>query len=426
MVQQIQQSFGLNAQRMNPVFHDPQAGQSQPLIPPNFPNMPMNTQQQIKAPFNMNPMMHGLNNPNVSRQLNMLNQQEIARLQQQQQSSIQAQRAPNPQPSVDMFASSSAQHSQDQLHGSPHPSAQAVGQPGPNQGMGPGNPQQKKVITTLEIQDRKSYLLRSIQHAEGELSSLLQNVRNAGTMDTVTQQRIGVLRAELHKRQELYTKFVSTFGTMLAQQLANGIPSSNMSHMYVVMAAECLVISQFYRNSMTHSNSQQPQQGQAQPNFVTQPNQSVTGPYNIPANGPSPLTTQAQGTLSQQIPIQPTHAPIGLPNGIPARATSTPHQMPSGQLSNVMSPNLAAQGGQKVPSQTRQSVAIMPLDKERFDSTYAHFCRSQNMNPGLRIPIGENRFIDLHQLHVHVMREGGARSVSYLGKGFAKANPERD
>ena len=85
-----------------------------------------------------------------------------------------------------------------------------------------------------------------------------------------------------------------------------------------------------------------------------------------------------------------------------------------------MSPNLgnfATHGGQKVPNQTRQPV-VMPLDKQRFESTYSQFCRSQNVNTGLRVAIGENRTVDLHQLHVCVMHEGGAQSVSYLGAGL--------
>ena len=172
---------------------------------------------------------------------------------------------------------------------------------------------------------------------------------------------------------------------------------------------------------MAHSTSQQPQQqnvpnAQLQPGFATQANQPVTPQYNIPtSNGPSPLPTQGQSALNQQIPVQPSQ--IGRPNTIPPRTGGTPHQMSGGQLPITVSPNLgnfAAQGGQKAPNQTRQTMAVMPLDKARFDTTYTHFCRSQNINPGLRVTIGENRIVDLHQLHVEVMHEGGAQSVSYI------------
>jgi hypothetical protein len=171
---------------------------------------------------------------------------------------------------------------------------------------------------------------------------------------------------------------------------------------------------------MAHSTSQQPQQAtgsnpQVQPGFVTQANQSVAAQYKFPGgNTPSPMPTQSQGALNQQIPIQPTQ--IGRSN--PPRTGGTPHQIPGGQVPNTMSPNLgdfSVQGGQKLPDQTRQSGVIMPLDKKRFDSTYAQFCRSQDISPVSRVSIGDNGMVDLHQLHVLVMHEGGAASVSYLG-----------
>lgn len=187
---------------------------------------------------------------------------------------------------------------------------------------------------------------------------------------------------------------------------------------------------------MAHPTSQQPQQAttpnpQVQPGFVTQANQPVANQYKFPGgNGPSPMPTQNQGALNQQIPSQPTQ--IVRPNTIPPRTGGTPHQIPGGQLPNTMSPNLgnfAVQGGQKVPDQSRQSAEIMPLplDKNRFESTYAQFCRSQNINPGSRVPIGDNRMVELHQLHVYVMHEQGAASVSSFGTRLSNVilNPTR-
>ena len=62
-----------------------------------------------------------------------------------------------------------------------------------------------------------------------------------------------------------------------------------------------------------------------------------------------------------------------------------------------------------------RAAGVLPLDKQRFESTYAHFCRSQNTSPRFGVPIGDNRVVDLHRLHVCVMYEGGGASVSYLG-----------
>ena len=238
IVQQIQQSFGLNAQRMNapgPVFHDPQSNQPQSLIPANFPNVPMNTQQQMKAAFNMNPMVHAtMNNPNVSRQLKMLNQQEMSRL---QQSGLGAQHAPDRPTAVDMFASPSMQPSQDQMHGSPHPAAQVVGPPGANQGMQQSSAQ-KRMMTPPEFQERRNYLLSLIAQSENNMSALMQNARNTGSVDPHLQQKLNQLRTELANRKDVYTKFVATFGAMVTQQMVNGIPS----HMYVLLIVSALII----------------------------------------------------------------------------------------------------------------------------------------------------------------------------------------
>lgn len=246
VVQQIQQSFGINAQRMNPpgpVFHDSQANQPQSLIPSNYPNVPMNTQQQMKAAFNMNPMMQAaMTNPAVSRQLKMLSQQEIARL---QQPGLGAQHAPNQPTAVDMFASTSMQPSQEQMHGSPHPAAQAVGPPGTNQGMIPGNQQphvQKRMMTPAEFQERRSYLLSLISQSENSVASLVQSARSGTSIDPHMQQKITQLRAELGNRKDVYTKFVATFGAMVSQQMVNGIPPSNMPHMYVLSTVESMVV----------------------------------------------------------------------------------------------------------------------------------------------------------------------------------------
>ncbi|KAG9315089.1 hypothetical protein JVU11DRAFT_4201 [Chiua virens] len=406
IVQQIQQSFALNAQRMNqggPVFHDPQPNQPQSFIPSNFPNMPMNTQQQMKPALHMNPMMHAtMNNAGVNRQLKMLSQQEMARL---QQSGLGAQHAPGQSTAVDMFAPQSMQPSQEQIHGSPHPVAQPIGPPGANQQMVPGNTQQnpqKRMMTMTEFQERRSYLHALIAQSENNLQAVLQSVRNGAPMDPGMQQKLAQLRTELNNRKEMHAKFLATYGAIVTQQLANGMPQGNVPHM----------------SPMPHPASQPPQQpsvstSQVQPGFVTQGNQPVAAQYNVSAsNGASPLPTPNQGVLNQQIPIQSTQ-PVR-PNTIPPRTGGTPHQIP-GQLPNTSSPNLAnfaGQGGQKVPNPNRQSVGVMPLDKQRFDSTYTQFCRSQNINPGLRVAIGEGRNVDLHQLHVYVMHEGGAQSVT--------------
>jgi len=60
----------------------------------------------------------------------------------------------------------------------------------------------------------------------------------------------------------------------------------------------------------------------------------------------------------------------------------------------------------------QQRLNLMPLEKQRFESTYMRYCRSQRLEYTMHVAIAENRMVDLHQLHVEVIREGGHTSVS--------------
>ncbi|KIJ66757.1 hypothetical protein HYDPIDRAFT_108689 [Hydnomerulius pinastri MD-312] len=418
IVQQIQQSFGLNAQRMNapgPPFHDAQGNQSQPLIPPNFNNMSMNTQQQMKAGFNRNAMMQAAAmNPNVSRQLQLMvaqgqqNQQapnamDLARL---QQAGLGVQHGANQASAADLFASSSIQPNQDQMHGSPHPAAQPVGQPGGAQGMMHNNQQvqnaQRRVMTLAEYQERRGYLQNAIAESEKALVQVA-NARANGAPEHLVAQRVNALRAELAGRKDLLNKITTAINAAAARQ-GNGMLPAGMAQI----------------NQATASPSPSHQQAavanaQGQSGFMPPGNQASAQQFNAnpQSNGPSPMPThlQNQTPINQQIPGQ-----MGRPNAIPPRTGATPHLMPGGQLPNTMPLNLgnqfAMQNGQMVPNQLRQSTGIMPLDKQRFDMTYAQFCHSQHLDPSLRVTLPDSRMVDLHQLHVHVLREGGSASVT--------------
>ncbi|KIK96023.1 hypothetical protein PAXRUDRAFT_11085 [Paxillus rubicundulus Ve08.2h10] len=414
-VQQIQPSFALNAQRMNapgPAFHDPQSNQAQSLIPPNFTNVPMDTQQQAKAGFNRNAIMQPpMNHPGVSRQFQRMvaqsqqNQQapnvmDLARL---QQAGLSSQHGANHPAAADMFASSSMPSNQDQMHGSPHPAAQPTGPSTGNQGMF-GNPQvqngQKRPFTLGEIHERRNFLFGLTQQTENQIMTLLQATR--GAPEHLVQSKLSQLGAELTNRKEAYSKFMAA----VSQQMSNNMLPTNIPHL----------------NPMIASPSQ-PQQAavasvQAQPGFVPSASQPSAQQFGMTptANGSSPMHSQNQTPPNQQIPVQ--SGQIGRPNGIPPRSGATPHQMPGGQLSNTMSPNLGNQLamqtpiGQMAANQMRQSSRVLPLDKLRFEATYEQFCRSQQITPNARVALPDNRKVDLHQLHVYVMQEGGSQSVT--------------
>lgn len=64
-------------------------------------------------------------------------------------------------------------------------------------------------------------------------------------------------------------------------------------------------------------------------------------------------------------------------------------------------------------SRQPQSIQLPPpLERARFEHSYKAFCQDQNIHHDLELMSVEGRPIDLHLLHVYVMREGGFMNVS--------------
>jgi hypothetical protein len=155
------------------------------------------------------------------------------------------------------------------------------------------------------------------------------------------------------------------------------------------------------RNAMNgQSQSQQPVQvGPNQQQPWMQPSQSQ------PPNFPSAQIGQGRPSNIQPSPLQ-LHAQPNHPqqNSLPARTAPAQQQLPQpmGQISQT--PNqLSFRPG-----------LIPPLDKTRFDSAYQSYCETQNVRPDAHMMSVENRTIDLHLLHMHVIHEGGVGRVSSL------------
>jgi hypothetical protein len=62
----------------------------------------------------------------------------------------------------------------------------------------------------------------------------------------------------------------------------------------------------------------------------------------------------------------------------------------------------------------------LPLDKAQFEGTYKSFCLKRPVKMDPRAASIDNRPVDLHRLHVEVMKEGGQTNVSCrcVGKRF--------
>lgn len=186
-----------------------------------------------------------------------------------------------------------------------------------------------------------------------------------------------------------------------------------------------MIVQLHRRNSIGASSSQPHPPGTgstppSQPGFVAQTNSNSNSPHvfgvNPPGNGHSSNNGHNPAPVNQ-LPVQPSQ--MGRQNGQPNRPASVAHQLP-GQVANAMSPNMAngnqfamqPANGQSAANQQR--VNLMPLEKQRFESTYIQYCRSQRLDPTMQVQIAE-KLVDLHRLHVEVMHEGGHTSVRNHG-----------
>ncbi|KAJ7448011.1 hypothetical protein FB451DRAFT_767888 [Mycena latifolia] len=71
----------------------------------------------------------------------------------------------------------------------------------------------------------------------------------------------------------------------------------------------------------------------------------------------------------------------------------------------------APSGSQPFNLDGKQHAPIPPLDKDRFKTVYENFCTQRNLVPDPRMMSLEARSIDLYELHVQVMFEGGGRNL---------------
>jgi len=147
------------------------------------------------------------------------------------------------------------------------------------------------------------------------------------------------------------------------------------------------------------------QQAQAQANHL------VSQGLVPPRSGPTPqLHPGQQGG--------PQHATVGSPfsnlQGGPSPAfpfsANTPQPATTGPSQNQSGPSTpqgagAGNNGGNIPHPT-------PLDKPHFELTYKGFCMKRPVKMDPRAANIDNRPVDLHRLHVEVMKEGGQANVS--------------
>jgi len=152
--------------------------------------------------------------------------------------------------------------------------------------------------------------------------------------------------------------------------------------------------------------------GQNQPGWIGPQGSAPSQGVSSMAHGP-PLPARPAQTLQPN----PQHHPASQwqQNGLgPQRPGSTQH--PAGQITNQISPSMSNQfPGSQLSTPSGQNMSQIPLppplDKAKFEESYATFRRNRPIKQDERLMRVDNRPIDLHALHYNVMSEGGMKKA---------------
>ncbi|KAK0469997.1 uncharacterized protein EV420DRAFT_84200 [Desarmillaria tabescens] len=200
-----------------------------------------------------------------------------------------------------------------------------------------------------ELQSRIMTLRTMISNGENNIRNLQNN--RAGMPDVPYYAQLKMHQNEVAKAKEMLARII---------QLANN-------------------------NNMYNMNLANQQHQPSQPQWTQPPPQTHNIPQMIPPN--------RSVSTSQHLPSQ---TPLG---GIPFNMNT-----------------VTGSGQSGIPNGMSNSFDLAhppPLEKTRFEAAYMNYLTSKGLNRDLRtIATIEHRPVDIHALHTHVMREGGAAEVA--------------
>ncbi|KAF9007653.1 hypothetical protein BDQ17DRAFT_1351077 [Cyathus striatus] len=461
--QQQQQQFGLSmgiSQQMGGVpnamgsanqqqsFHEPSSNgsQSSHMLQSGFPNMGGMSNANMNAAMqqqqrNANFLLGG---SGINRQLELLgmaqngpnnfvkfsphaiqqqreqqhnnnnsnNNNTTTATQQQQQQQLQNSAAMSHSSPNDIFSSPGMSNEAIRRPSPSHPPNGGMGpvMPGPQQSVG-GMPNQVPRRMTLNEFDQRivafSKMAQDKEHEYNEATQQIQARQAQGQPpDSMLLERTKTLANEMKQFKDQVTKL-----KVFRHSQAGGAQMSNPQQGGML--------------NMGGGPNQSPWMGAVQSfDGAAQPNRNVPSHMsNQPRMGNNPmLSSGGQNILTQSVPQRTNPASIqqsgqsgqpGPPFGNQIGMSSANGQFPfsagSGQVSaqrpiGVQQPINPMQYGpiDQLPP---------PLEKPRFENTYKTYCMSKGVKPDPHALSIDNRPIDLYELHVHVMKEGGELKV---------------
>ncbi|ESK82159.1 hypothetical protein Moror_14483 [Moniliophthora roreri MCA 2997] len=272
--------------------------------------------------------------------------------------------------------------------------------PGP-MGMG------RRTINLSDLQERSQAMTNNIQNIEFQMRNLASG--HSTMSEQLFAQRMRFLQNDIATKRENLAKI---------NQLINQMTTTGKTTMTLPLPAT---------QGGTPWMSNQPMAGP--PNSLQPP---FGGNGNTPGPASQPPPPQAPGQSSPS----PAHASTNnlgaarpgpavntppFPNQASPNMGFTPHSQgsppgpgPSGLGTNV-NPGVGPLGNSAMGPQQGGPLTfagpIPALTKERFNTSYKGFCMQRGITHDQRLLSIDNLTIDLHSLHVEVMKEGGMNAV---------------
>ncbi|KAF7964453.1 hypothetical protein HWV62_7575, partial [Athelia sp. TMB] len=284
--------------------------------------------------------------------------------------------------------------------GQQSPDTRQASPPHPAQG---GLPAGRRAMNYTELKERASQIQAYIARQEAQAMNL--NANRGGIEQHLFMSKMQALATEVRQKKELLQKLLAAMAQAAQQQGAG--PSPGMG-------------------SSPAPQHQQVGPSQGQPAWMAQHGTAQAQGLQmaraaLPSRGPSqPQNLQpspqihAAAQLQQNgmgVPQRPgsTMAPGQLPN---QAAQFMQQQQQAQQQAQQQHAAMQQQAQSQQPNGMQSQTLPPPLDKAKFEESYAAFRSNRPMNINEQMMQIDNRPIDLHSLHYHVLSEGGGNKVT--------------
>ncbi|KAF7973288.1 hypothetical protein HWV62_15663 [Athelia sp. TMB] len=252
------------------------------------------------------------------------------------------------------------------------------------------------------IPERASQIQAYIARQEAQAMNL--NANRGGIEQHLFMSKMQALATEVRHKKELLQKLLAAMAQAAQQQGAGPSPGMVSSP---APQHQQVGLSQGQPALMAQHGTAQAQGLQMARAALPSPGPSQ--PQNLQPSPQIHAAAQSQKN-GMDVPQRPgsTIAPRQLPN----QAAQFMQQQQAQQQAQQQHAAMQQQAQSQQPNRMQSQTLPPPLDKAKFEESYAVFRSNRPMNINEQMMQIDNRPIDLYSLHYHVLSEGGGNKVT--------------